>query len=76
MSEEPEEPDDLEEMSEEEAQAARAHWQRVADEWRERLEHPALRAMIQSGQAVVNPLVEELLRAFPPRPEEPPTSKP
>lgn len=58
---------DSDQVSQEEADELTNHLQKLADQWRERLENPQVKAQIAAGVLQVSPLVRELLDAFPPR---------
>lgn len=53
--------------SEEEANQMLAKLRQMAQEWRTRLDDPVIQSMVKSGQMQISPLVEKLLRAFPPK---------
>ena len=41
--------------------------QKIADEWREKLSHPATKALLKEGKIHVSPLITKLLSAYPPK---------
>lgn len=55
-----------EEANDQEAQELESKLQKLAERWRKRLEDPVLQAQIKAGKMQLNPLVDQLLDAFPP----------
>lgn len=55
-------------MEDEEAKELEGQMRALADQWRERLERPEVKAGLANGSLALSPLVRELLEAFPPRP--------
>lgn len=47
--------------------------QKTADQWRARLADPAVQAQIRAGTLRLSPLVQQLLLAYPPEKDPPPS---
>ena len=58
------------EMTEQEAQEMEQEMQKLADKWRKKLSDPQTKAQVENGSLIVNPLVIDLLNAFPPKSEK------
>ena len=56
-------------VTEEEGRQFEENLQAMADDWRSVLSQPEMQDLVKRGKVKINPLVEELLEIFPPRPK-------